>query len=187
MWALDNKKDWAWKNDAFELWCWRRLLRVPWTERRSNQSILKEINWIFIGKTDAEVEAPILWPRDAKSRLIGRLWSWERLKAGGEGGDRGWGGWMTSLTQWTWVWASSGRWWRTGKPDVLQSAGLRRVGHSWVTEQQPIGLKGEKGKSTVMFKYINTHSVINKTSQKICKAIARSQQHYQLLLPNWNL
>ena len=74
--------------DAFELWCWRRLLRVPWAARRSKQSILKESNqsWIFIGKTDAEVEAPILWPPDAKSWLI---WCWERLKAGGEGDDRG--------------------------------------------------------------------------------------------------
>ena len=60
----------------------------------------------------------------------------ERLKAGGEGGDRGWDGWMASPTQWTWVWASSGRWWRTGKPGVLQSMGLQRVGHNWVTEQQ---------------------------------------------------
>ena len=59
--------------DAFELWCWRRLLRVPWAARRSNQSTLKEINSIFIGRTDAEVESPILLPPDAKSRLIGRL------------------------------------------------------------------------------------------------------------------
>ena len=62
------------RTDVFELWCWRRLLRVPWTARRSNQSILKEINqsWIFIGRTDTEAEAPIFWPPDAKSRLIGK-------------------------------------------------------------------------------------------------------------------
>ena len=91
------------RNDAFEQWCWRRLLRVPWTARRSNQSILKEINsWVFIGRTDAEAEAPILWPLDAKSWLIGkRPWSWERSKAGREGDDRGRDGWMASLTQWT--------------------------------------------------------------------------------------
>ena len=55
--------------DAFELWCWRRLLRVPWTARRSNQSILKEISqsWVFIGRTDAEAETPILWPHDGKN------------------------------------------------------------------------------------------------------------------------
>ena len=64
-----------------------------------------------------------------------RPWCWERLKAGGEGDNRGWDGWMASLTQWTWVWANSGRWWRTEKPGVLQSMGLLRVGH-WATEQQ---------------------------------------------------
>ena len=63
-----------------------------------------------------------------------RPWCWERLKAGGEGDKRGWDGWMVSLTQWTWVWVSSGRWWRTGKPGVLQSMGPRRVRHDWVTE-----------------------------------------------------
>ena len=65
-----------------------------------------------------------------------RHWCWERLKAGGEGDDRGWYGWMASLTQWTRVWASSGYWWRTGKPGVLQSMGSQRVGHDWATEQQ---------------------------------------------------
>ena len=62
------------------------------------------------------------------------FWCWERLKAGGEGDDRGWDGWMASLTQWTWVWANSGGCWWTGKPGVLQSMGLQRVGHDWVTE-----------------------------------------------------
>ena len=63
-----------------------------------------------------------------------RLWCWERLKAGGEGGDRGWDGWMASPTQWTWVWASSRGWWWTGKLGVLQSMGSQRVGHDWATE-----------------------------------------------------
>ena len=58
--------------DAFELWCWRRLLRVPWTARRSNQSILKEISSEFIGRTDTEAETPILWPPDAKNGLFGK-------------------------------------------------------------------------------------------------------------------
>ena len=61
-------------------------------------------------------------------------WCWEILKAGGEGEDRGWDGWMASLTQWTWVWVSSGRWWWTGKPGVLQSMGSQSVRHNWVTE-----------------------------------------------------
>jgi len=63
-----------------------------------------------------------------------RPWCWERLKAGGEGEDRGWDGWMASLTQWTWTWASSRSWWRSGKPGMLQSMKLWRVGHDWATE-----------------------------------------------------
>ena len=63
-------------------------------------------------------------------------WCWERLRAGGEVGDRGWSGWMASVTQWTRIWAYSGRLWRTGKPGVLHSTGSQRVGHDWVTEQQ---------------------------------------------------
>ena len=71
---------------------------------------------LVFGRTDAEAETPILWPPNAKSCLIGKdPWCWERLKAGGERDDRGWDGWMASLTQWTWVWASSGSWWWTGK------------------------------------------------------------------------
>ena len=66
------KKAECWRIDALELWCWRRLLRVSWTARRSNQSLLKEINWIFIGRTDTETEAPILWPPDSKSWLTGK-------------------------------------------------------------------------------------------------------------------
>ena len=62
------------------------------------------------------------------------LWCWEILRAGGEGGNRGRGGWMASLTQWTWVWSSSGSWWRTGKPVMLQSMGSQRAGHDWATE-----------------------------------------------------
>jgi len=92
-------------------------------------------SWIFIGRTDPEVETPTLWPPNAKNWLTGRdpEW-WERLKAGGEVDDRGWDGWMASLTQWTWAWASFGSWWWTGKPGVLQSMGLQRVGHDWATE-----------------------------------------------------
>ena len=78
-------------------------------------------------------ESPILWPPDAKDQLLGKKpWFWERLKVGGEGDDRGWDGWMASLTRWAWVWAGS-RWW-TGRPGMLQSMGLQRVGHDWATE-----------------------------------------------------
>ena len=97
------------KIDAFELWYWIRLLRVPWTAKRSNQSILKESKpWIFIGKTDAEVEAPILWPPDAKSWFIGKDpdagkdWGQEEKEATED--EKGW---MASSTQRTWIWANS--------------------------------------------------------------------------------
>ena len=123
--------------DAFKLLCWGRLLRVPWTARRSNQSILKEINpeysleGLMLNWNSNTVvswcEEPSHWKRP---------WCWERVRAGGEEGDRGWDSWMASLTQWTWVWAKSGRWWRTGKPAVLQPMGSQRVGHDWATEEE---------------------------------------------------
>ena len=122
--------------NAFELWCWRRFLRVPWTTRRSNQSIPKEISpeyslkglyWSWNSNTLASwCEKLTHWKR---------TWCWERLRAG-EGGNRGWDGWMASLTQWTWAWANSRRQWGTGKPGVLQSLGSQRVGHDLETEQQ---------------------------------------------------
>ena len=121
------KKAERWRIEAFELWCWRRLLRVLWTARRSNQSILKEIS---PGRTDAKAETPVLWPPPAKSWL----WCWEGLGAGGEGDDRGWDGWMPSLTRWTWIWVKYSSWWWTGRPSVLQFTGSQRVGYDWVTE-----------------------------------------------------
>ena len=121
--------------DAFELWCWRRLLRVPWTARRSNQSILKEISLEYsLEELKMKLNSTTLatWWEELTSWK--RLWCWERLKAGREGDDRGWDGWMASLTEWTWVWASSGSCWWKEKPGVLQSMGSQRVGHDWVTE-----------------------------------------------------
>ena len=92
------KKAEHWRIDAFELWCWRRLLRVPWTARRSTQSILKEISpGCFFGRIDVEAATPILWPPDGKSWPHWKIpWCWERLKAGGEGDNRGWDGWRAS-------------------------------------------------------------------------------------------
>ena len=84
---------------------------------------------------DAEAESPVLWPPDARNWLIGKEpWFWERLKVGGGGDDRGWDGWITSPTQWTWVWVSSRSWWWTRKPCVLQYMGSQRVRHHWATE-----------------------------------------------------
>ena len=123
--------------NAFELRCWKRLLRVPWTGRRSNQSILrksvlnihwKDWCWRWSSNTLATwCEELTHWKRP---------WCWERLKAGGEGDDRGWDGWMASPTWWTWGWESSRSWWWTRKPGVLQSMGSQTAGHNsnW-TEQ----------------------------------------------------
>ena len=128
------KKTECWRIDAFELWCWWRLLRVPWTARRSNQSILKEIS------PGISLEGMMLklklqyFGHLMRSWLIGKDWCWKGLWAGGEGDDRGWDGWMASLTRWTWVWVNSGSWWWTGRPGVLRFMGSQRVGHDWVTE-----------------------------------------------------
>ena len=92
-------------------------------------------SWVFIERTDAEAETPILWPPDAKSWLIWKKpCCWERLRAGGEGDGRGWDGWIASPTQWTWVWVDSGSWWWMGRPGVLPSVGSQRVGHNWETD-----------------------------------------------------
>ena len=98
------KKAEHWRNDAFELWCWRRLLRVLWTARRSNQSILKEISpeyslkdwcWSWNSNTVAS------WYKELT--YWEKPWCWEKLKAGGEGDDIGWDGWMALPTRWIWV------------------------------------------------------------------------------------
>ena len=125
----------CWRIDAFELWCWRRLLRVPWTARTSNQSILKEISpeysledlcWGWNSNTSATLcEQLTHWKR---------LWCWEGLGAGEEGDNRGWDGWMASPIWWTWVWLNSGSWWWTGRPGVLQFVGSQRFGHDWAIE-----------------------------------------------------
>ena len=112
MWMLDYKESWSPMNWSFELWCWRRLLRVPWAVRRSNQSILKESTlnihwndwcWNWSSNNLATwCEELTHWKRP---------WCWGKLKAGGEGDNRRWDGWVASPTWWTWVWSNSGRWW----------------------------------------------------------------------------
>ena len=119
--------------DAFELWCWRRLLRVPWTARRSNQSILKEIS------PGCSLEGMML---KLKLHYIGHLIrrtdsSEKTLMLGEIGGMRGIRQrmrWLASLTRWTWVWVNSRSWWRTGRPGVLRFMGSQRVEHDWATE-----------------------------------------------------
>ena len=134
--VLHGCEDWTikkaehWRIEAFELWCWKWVLRVPWTARRFNQSILKEIS------PEYSVEGQMLklklqylatWCEELTHGK--KPWCWKRLKAGGEEDDRGWDGWMASLTWWTWVWVNSMSWWWAGRTGVLQSVGLQRVGH----------------------------------------------------------
>ena len=138
--------------DAFELWCWRRLLRVPWTARRSNQSILKispehSLEGLML-KLKLQYFGHLMWSVDS----LGKMLMWERVKAGGEGDGRGWQGCMASLAQWTRVWANSGTWWRTGNPAALRALGsqsqirlsnwtkqqcLEKGLHSWLSGKDP--------------------------------------------------
>ena len=130
------KKAERWRIDAFELRCLRRFLRVHWITRRSNQSILREISpGYFLEGLMLKLKLQYFGHLMRRADSLERPWCWERLKAGREGDDRGWDGWMASLTRCTWVWISSGSWWWTGRPVVLRSMGLQRVGHDWITEQ----------------------------------------------------
>ena len=135
------KKSECCRIDAFELWCWKRLFRVPWTTRRSSQSILKKINpecfwkdwcWSWNSNTLATLCEELIH--------LKRPWCWERLKAGGEEDNRGWDGWMASLIRCTWVWVNSGNWWWTGRPGVLRFMWSQRVGHDWATELNWTGI-----------------------------------------------
>ena len=127
MCELDYKESWAPKN-----WCfWTVVLeKTPESplDCKETQPVHPkgDQSWIFIGKTDAEAKAPILWPPDAELTHWKRPWCWERLKVE-EGDDRGWDSWMASPTQWTWVLVNLGSWCWMGRPGLLQSMGSQRV------------------------------------------------------------
>ena len=136
MWELDSKESWALKNWCFWTVVLEKTLEIPLDCKEIQPVHLKGNQyWIFIGRTNTEVETSILWPPDAKNWLtgkdpdVGKDWRWEE-----KGNNRGQDGWMASPPRWTWVWVSSGSWWWTGKPGVLQFVGSQRVGPHWVTE-----------------------------------------------------
>ena len=138
MWELDRKESWALKNWCFWTVVLEKTLESPLDCKEIQPVHPKgDQSWTFIGRTDAKAEASILYPLDEKSWLIGK-----DSDAGKNWGQKEKGMTedemvrMASPTQWTRVWANSGRWWRTGKPGVLQSMGLQRVRHNLVTEQQ---------------------------------------------------
>ena len=125
------------RTDALELWCWRRQESLGLqgdppspSQRRSVLNIhWKDWCWSCSNTLATWCEELTHWKR---------AWCWKRLKAGGEGDNSGRDGWMASLTWWTWVWESSGSWWWTGRPGVLQSMGSQRVRDDWVTEMNRI-------------------------------------------------
>ena len=134
MWELDCKESWVPKNCCFWTVVLEKTLRVHWTARRSNQSILKEIgpessSEGLMLKLKMQYFGHLLWRTASfeKTLMLGKI-------EGKRRGWLGWDGWMASLTQQTWVWVNSGGWWWTGRPGVLQSMVSQRVGHGWVTE-----------------------------------------------------
>ena len=128
-----GKESWAPKT-----WCfWTVVLEKTLESPLESQSFHPkgDQSWVFIGRIGVEAEVPILlatWCEELTHWQ--RPWFWERLRARGEGDDRGWDGWMASSTLWMWVWVNSGSWWWTGRPGVLQFIGSQRVKHDWVTE-----------------------------------------------------
>ena len=135
MWELDHKESWALKNWCFWAVVLEKTLRVPWIARRSKQSVIKEISpecslERLMLKLKLQYFGHLMRRADSsKKNLMLRKIEGRRRRD-----DRGWDGWMASLTGWTWVWVNSGSWWWTGKPGMLQSMGLQRVRHDWVTE-----------------------------------------------------
>ena len=134
MWELDHKEGWVLKN-----WCFRTVVLEKTLQSPLDSKEMKPVNpkgnqpWIFTGRTDAEAEAPILWPLGHLMRRTNsseKTLMLEKIEGRWEGGHRGWAGWMAASIQWTWVWASSGRWWRTGKTGVLWSMGSQRVNNN---------------------------------------------------------
>ena len=134
LWERDIKNAEHQRIDTFKLWCWRRLLRVSWTGRRLNQSILREIKAEYSLK-GLKLKFQCLFPWCEQLTAWKNSWCWEILRAEEEVVVRRIG-WMLSPMQWTWTWVNFGRWWVTGRPGVLQSMGLQSIGQDWVTEQQ---------------------------------------------------
>ena len=135
MWELDCEESWERKNWCFWTVVLEKTLESP-LDCKEIQPILSkgDQSWVFFGRNDAKAETPVLWPPHAKMTHWERPWCWEGMGAGRSGDDRGWDGWMASLTRWTWVWVNSGSWRWTGRPGMLWFMGSQRVGHDRATE-----------------------------------------------------
>jgi len=139
MWELDYKESWAPKNWCFWTMVLEKTLESPLDCKEIQPVHSKgDQSWVFIGRT-VEAETPVFGHLMRRADSFEKPWCWERLRAGGEGNDRGWDGWMASPTQWIWVWVDSGSWWWTGRPGLLWFMGSQRVGHDW-TELIILGL-----------------------------------------------
>ena len=151
MWELDCEESWVPKNWCFWSVVLEKTLESP-LDCKEIQLVHPEgdQSWVFIRRTDAETETPILWPPHAELTHWKRLWCWEGLRAGGERDDWGWDGWMASLAWWTWVWVNSRSWWWTGRPGLLWFMGSQRVEHDCVTELNWL--------KTTMVQIISVHS-----------------------------
>ena len=137
MWQLNHKKDWAVKKWCFQIVVLEKTLESPLDFKeitpvnpKGNQP------WTFKERLILKLKLQYLVTWCEELTHWKRPWCWERLRAGGEVGDRGWDGWLASLTQWTWVWVNAGRQWRTGKPGVLRFMDSQKVGDDWAIEQQ---------------------------------------------------
>ena len=123
------KKAQCQRTNAFELWCWRRLLRVPWTARRSNQSILTEISpGCSLERLMLKLKLQYFGHLMRRADSFEKTLMWGQIEGWKEGDDRGWDGWMASPTQWTWVWVNSGSWSWTGRPGVSGVHGVTKRG-----------------------------------------------------------
>ena len=197
MWELNHKGGWTPKK-----WCFWTVVLEKTLESPLDCKEIKLVNpkgnqfWIFIGRIDAEAETPILWPPDAKNWFTGKDpdagKDWRQEK----GTTEEWDGWMASLTRWTWIWVNSGRWWRTGKPRVLQPIGLQRVGHNWVTinNNKPLALEFLRWRCSCALFYpmksclnINmTHTDIKKKRKSLCLYWKAFCPTYIQEEPNWH-
>ena len=137
MWELDCEEGWALKNRCFWTVVLEKILKSP-LDCKEIQPVHSEGDqpWDLFGRNDADWSWNCTTLATSCKELTHwkRLWCWEGFGAGGDGDDRGWDGWMASLTRWTWVWVNSGSWWWTGRPGVLLFVGSQRVRHDWATE-----------------------------------------------------
>ena len=171
MWELDGEESWAPKYWCFWTMVLEKTLESPLDCKEIHPVYPKgDQSWVFIGRTDAEAETPILGPPHTKSWLTGKDPDAGRDGGRGEGDNRGWDGCMASPTQWTWVWVNSGSWWWTGRPGVLWFMGLQRVRHNWATEltEHRVSISTCKLSITVVAVWHGLSVFIRDVSEHVC-------------------